>query len=510
MSVSTAGTLPRDEPAPLAGANTLIDSVLILLSLTVVQRLVGFVRGVLFCRWLSPEELGQWDMAFGFLMMAAPIAVLGLPGSFGRYAEHYRQRGQLRTFLFRTTAFTLLLAIVAVATLVAFPERFSWLIFGASDRVDLTLLLAPALAVWIVSNYLTSLFVALRTYRVVSWLQFSGSLAFATLGVLFILVGQAGAAAVVLAFTASTALSCVLTWPSLRRTWQTLPPADQAPPPRAFWARLMPFAMWIWTTNLLWHLFENADRYMLIHYSGLAEDAALELVGQYHAARVVPLLLVGVTDLLSTMITPHLSHDWEAGRRDEVGRRLNFILKTLGLSLLTAATTILLASPLLFDWAYEGKYAAGQAVLPWVLIYCIWFGLGAVAHNYLWCAERAKLGAVALFCGLVASVLLNLLLLPRFGLQGAVLAAAGAKLLSLVLVYLFAWRCGMRIATGAWFVVLAPLALCLGTWPAVAALAVIGLGAISGERLLNREEKEQFAALLDHYVQRARRVLYVA
>ena len=75
---------------------------LILLALTVVQRLVGFVRAVLFCRWLDAEQLGLWDMAFSFLLLAAPLSVLAIPGAFGRYLEHYRQRGQLRTFLRRT------------------------------------------------------------------------------------------------------------------------------------------------------------------------------------------------------------------------------------------------------------------------------------------------------------------------------------------------------------------------------------------------------------------------
>ncbi len=67
--------------------------------MTVAQRLIGFGRGVLFCRWLSPEQLGQWDVAFAFLNLAGPLVVLGLPGSFGRYVEHFRHRGQFRTFL---------------------------------------------------------------------------------------------------------------------------------------------------------------------------------------------------------------------------------------------------------------------------------------------------------------------------------------------------------------------------------------------------------------------------
>ena len=82
--------------------DTLVDSVLILLGLAVVQRLVWFVLAMLFCRWLDAEQLGIWDMAFSFLLLAAPLSVLAIPGAFGRYLEHYRQRGQLHMFLRRT------------------------------------------------------------------------------------------------------------------------------------------------------------------------------------------------------------------------------------------------------------------------------------------------------------------------------------------------------------------------------------------------------------------------
>jgi hypothetical protein len=87
-------------------AETLAASVVILLGMTVAQRLVGFGRGVIFCRWLPVEELGQWDAAFAFLNLAGPLVVLGLPGSFGRYVEHFRQRGQFHVFLRRTAVVT--------------------------------------------------------------------------------------------------------------------------------------------------------------------------------------------------------------------------------------------------------------------------------------------------------------------------------------------------------------------------------------------------------------------
>ena len=79
-----------------------------------LQRLVGFVREIFFCRWLAADQLGQWDMAFGFLMLAAPLAVLALPGTFGRYVERYRQQGRLRGFLRWTALACGALALVAV------------------------------------------------------------------------------------------------------------------------------------------------------------------------------------------------------------------------------------------------------------------------------------------------------------------------------------------------------------------------------------------------------------
>ena len=60
MTASIAGNNFGWRPTRLA------TSVMLMLVMTVLQRLVGFGRGIVFCRWLDPEQLGQWDVAFGF------------------------------------------------------------------------------------------------------------------------------------------------------------------------------------------------------------------------------------------------------------------------------------------------------------------------------------------------------------------------------------------------------------------------------------------------------------
>lgn len=487
---------PRVDAPPGHAAlrpDTLAGSVVVMLALTGVQRLVGFARAVLFCRWLDPEQLGQWDMALSFLLLAAPVAVLAMPGAFGRYVERYRQQGQLRAFLRRTGAACAVLTAGALAAVWLGRGLVAQAVFGSADYGGLVLVLGAALGTVIAFNFLTELFTALRSARLVSALFFLNSLAFAVLGVGLLAGWRNDAASVVAAYGAANLLSAAVAAAFLVRALGALPPDGTPPGHRALWARLMPFALWIWTVNLLTNLFEVADRYMIVHHLGGGPDAALSMVGQYHSSRVVPILLLSVAQMLGSMITPHLSADWEAGRREEVSVRLRLFLKLLAFGLTAAGVATLAAAPLLFGVAFRGKFAAGQAVLPWTLTYCTWFGLAMVTQTYLWCAEKARLATAALAVGLAANVGLNLVLIPRFGLQGAVLATAASNLLVLAMVVEWARRLGFRADRGLWVALGLPLAVCLGPWLGALVLGAVALEALTSDRLLNAEEKRRLA-----------------
>ena len=479
--------------------DTLAQSVLILLLMTLVQRLLGFGRGVLVCRWLDAEQLGQWDVAYGFLLLAAPLAVLGLPGSFGRYFEHFRQRNELRTFLRRTTMWSCGLGLCAIVVVLSCQSSVSQLVFGTADQGDFIIWLALALATIILHNFLISLFIAARMYRVVTGLQFSQTVLFALLSALLLASWELSAKSVVVAFAIASLVSALLSSKSIREVWNSQP-ATGSVPQRSFWSKLVPFALWIWTTNVVANLFELVDRYMLVHYSGLPVKQAMEQVGNYHSSRVVPLLYVGIAALLSSVVTPYLSCDWESGRRERVSDRLNLVLKLLALALFTASIATLLVGPYLFEIGFRGKFSGGLAVLPLTLTYCSWFGLSVVALNYLWCAERAGLSTLALLAGLVANIVLNRLLLPGYGLEGAVWATAAANLLALVLVYYFSRLHGMRVHLGTWLVSLAPATIYLGILPAVGTWMAIVLAGLMSRAVLDAQEKAQLNAALQQAI----------
>jgi PST family polysaccharide transporter len=495
MSTSAPSSETR-APARRLAPDTLATSVAILLVLCVVQRSIGFGRGVLFCRWLTPEELGLWEMAYSFLMFAAPIIVLGLPGSFGRYLERYRQRGQLRTFLRRASIWTVTLVVVAIATIVVAAPKFSDLIFGRPDRQTLTLLIAASLVAVILHHYLEAIFAALRKFRIVSTMHFAQSMSFAAISLGLLLWWRAAGESIIIAYGVACLISAIgaLWW--THRDLAEIATPDDALPHREFWPPLVRFAAWVWVINLLCHLFGIADRYMLVHFSGLDNASALALVGQYHASRIIPLLFISVADLLAGVVMPYLSHDWEAGQRQRVSERLNLVLKFTTLGMLTTGVIVLWLAPTLFHFAFDGRYDDGLKVMPWTLTYCVWYALLIIGQNYIWCAERTRLGAIPLAVGLVVNIAVNLLLIPMWGLLGAVVSTTLSTSLAVAVLYAINRRCGMYLEPGMLWLSLAPVAMCGGALSGTIALVVVALLLPFSKTLVTQHEREQIAEYL--------------
>ena len=244
-------------------------------------------------------------------------------------------------------------------------------------------------------------------------------------------------------------------------------------------------------TNLLTHLFAIVDRYMIVHCAGLTPSQALEQVGHYHSSRIIPLLMVSVADLLSGLVMPHLSHDWEAGRRENVSKRLNLTIKLTSICMIVFGVAVLIIAPPLFHVVLQSKYDDGLHVLPWTLAGCIWYGIYIVAQNYLWCAEKARLSTVPLFIGLVLNVILNFILLPRYGLHGAVFATAISTCVCLLVVLGLNRRHGMQVDGGTWLLSVAPLALGFGLWPSVVVgSAVVATSLLTPWMLTPLEQRE--------------------
>lgn len=458
------------------GETTLAQSVAYLFGMSLAQRVIGLVRGLLVCIWLTPALLGPWDLTNKFFFLASPLLVLGIPGSFGRYLEYYRQHGALRSVLRRTTLVCVILCALGWLAFQLFAEPLAEVFFVQREKADLLQLAATCLLAVVAYNYLVEVLNALRLVRLNALIQFGQSVCFAVLCVVGLAWWRADATAVIVAYAGACAAMLCLGGVSLARHLRKLPSDRVVLPQRELWAKLLPFAAWIWVANLLTNLFDSSGRWMLLRWTPNATEQVQDaLAGNYHVAQLIPGLMITLASMLGGTLLPYLARDWEGGRRSRVSDTMNLAMKLLALALISGSMIVLAFKPLLFQVAFRGKFEQGEAILHLALAGCAWSALIAFIQTYLWCAERARYGCFSLAIGLGVNVLLHWLLVPNYGINGSMLATAASSLVVLGVLFVICVHAGMRLDRGTVGASLLPGLLLFGLWPAAIALALCGL-----------------------------------
>ncbi len=461
------------EPKRSFVADSLAVGMLVMLLMTIVQRGVGFIRGIWFCRLLDDATVGQWSMAYDFITLITPVMLLGIPGSLPRYVEHYRIQGHLTAFLRRLLLATIVLGAIFFAILIALPGWFGWAIFLEPQSTSLIHSVGAGVLAIIAFNFVYHLVSSLRQVRVASMMQFVQSVSFTIIGIAWLTLGG-GIAGLVYAFVAATLLAMLPGGLVLASGWKGLPKSEQSFDAPSMWRRLLPYAVALWAMNLLTNIFALSDRYMILHMLPVGEIDGPAAVGQYHSGRIIPMLLISLATMVSGVLLPYLAADWEAGRRDLVRERIRRILFVISLTFTVGAAFAMLIAPWFFSQVLEDRYADGLNLMPMAFVFSIWVALATIGQDYLWVAERGKLVAVAVGAGLVSNVVLNLLLLPVWGLQGAVVATLIANGVVLLGLWLAMARHGYRLDRTTYYVTIVPATLLAGPWVAIVCVAISG------------------------------------
>src|SRR2546423_3286202 len=99
-------------------------------------------------------------------------------------------------------------------------------------------------------------------------MQFAQSMLFASLGVALTWCWEPTARSLVVAFGVACAICFLGAMPWLRKTRRDMPRDTATLSADELWRKIIPFAASVWVSNWLSNLFDLADRWMLVRYSG--------------------------------------------------------------------------------------------------------------------------------------------------------------------------------------------------------------------------------------------------
>lgn len=445
-------------PADKVGINSVDDksdsflsALIVLLTMTIGQKLVGFLRSVLVCRLLPPEELGTWALMNTLIVTVSPFVLLSIPACFGRYLEVYRGKSQLRGFIRQAGWICMFAVSCGMVGLLVFQGPIARLGLGDSQLSWIVAASTLAIVPFALFSFSMELLLALRHGKAATTANFVSTLTLAVVSIGLLVCWQATAYSMLAA--AALAYLIPLLWSArhLHRVWSELPSDSRPLPWRSTWLAMVPVVALFWFTDILTNLFYTVDRYMLANLLPGGSDEILRQIGNYESAHVIPLLYSVVTVWIGRVLMPYMSRAWESGERELVVNQVNFAIKLVVWVAVSSGLGLLFLSDWLYAVLFAGKYGNAVEVLPYLVLFYIGCGTTVLLMNYFWCVGKAQWAPVALIAGVITNSVVNYLLIPELGIRGAAMgtgfgiAAQVVALLGLARCFGLRWDWGIAV-----------------------------------------------------------------
>lgn len=397
----------RDDLRPGTERSKLVRSATATAAMKIAATGIAFVASLLYARVLGPHDFGLYVYVFAWAAVLTIPASLGLPQFLVREGARLPQQiGWLRRWADHRILITSALAGLLLAGALILPK-------AAGARL-LFVLVAPIPLLANLSAVRQSLLQARGMIVRSQWPQlvFAPALTLALLGTLWLWRGVFRPADVVIATVISAMLQLGINALQLGRTASAND--KTAEDPRASIKAALPF-MWI---GALYLVMSRVDLILLGSLKGAREAGIYAIAAR--AAEFVPFFLIAT----NTTIGPKISHLYHLGEHEKLQRLATASARRLmWITLPLALILVVLARPLI-DFFYGPLYEEGALalqILAMAQFFTIASGPVGIMLNM---TEHAGVSAKIFAAGAVANVILNLLLIPRFGYTGAAASTA--------------------------------------------------------------------------------------
>mgnify|MGYP004562295631 CR=1 FL=1 len=375
-------------------ANTALISIGTFGSKLLVFLMVRFYTG-----YLTPAEYGTADLITQTANLLIPLASLDVAEGVFRFAADRREQ---RADVFSAGAYTLLFGTAAL--LLALPLLK---LMAGSDQLG-TLLAAFIIAACI--HALCAQFIRAEGHTTLYAVQglFNTAL-YIALNVLFLTVFRWGVMGYLLSTVAADLMSALFLI-CREKLWRYFRPLPNA----ALWRRMLAYCVPLIPTAIFWWIMGVSDRYMVKWFIGS------EANGIYAVAYKIPTILT----ILATVFMDawQLSAIAESGDRRAQARFYARVWDAFFSAVCLCAGGIIAFSPLLIRLLAAESYHDAWRYIPVLTLSMIAAAFSNFMGSVYVVTKKSTASLWTSLAGAAANIALDLLLIPRIGVQGAAVA----------------------------------------------------------------------------------------
>ncbi len=401
-------------------------------------KLVGFFYLVILARMASQGDVGTFYLALSIFGILSVFSDAGFASSFSRYVPYLTGKGEPEKLR------ALLKVSYAVVTVLCIAMGIA-IFLGADSIADYFHNPQLALPLRLLSPYLllnTLFFMDLgflsgrKMMKEYSVLLNAQTVAKFCLTALFFLVIGAAIFSIAASFVLSFLLVLLLSFLYMRKPLAELGEKAADVDIAGLLREVVPFGLTMTTINSLWVLITCSDK-ILIGYL-MAPQVAAQMVAVYSMATSLSMLIMIFPTAISLIFFPMVSELIGRGKKEEIIELCETAIRWI-IFITFPLTLVMIAFPdSLLRMFYGDSYVAGALAMSIFTLGLFFRSLSTVESLVLGGMRLLGLELkVALVCAVV-NVLLNVLLIPHYGIVGASAASAIAFLISTIMFIYYA------------------------------------------------------------------------
>jgi O-antigen/teichoic acid export membrane protein len=371
----------------------------------VAAALSGIIILPIITKLLGAQNYGVWTQLLVTVGFLSSIALLGLPYTLVRFLAGEKDRVQIQDGIWSVALIVASISLLFSILLLTFSKPIS--IFFHCPQTLICLL-----AIFIFFEFINPVFYnVLRAFQ--ENIKLSALLIFQELGeagliVLAIFSGYGLVGALTVALAVRVVIFIILGAYMLKRVGLRMPRFLKIKEYLSFGLPTVP-------DNLSNWFMQSSDRYLIGYFLGTL------FVGYYSSAYTVGVFVINFLIAPFGFLLPAIvSRLYDEQKVDDVKVYLSYSLKYFLVLAIPSVVGLTVLSKQILTILTTAEFAQiGQWIMPVIALSMVPMGINAIVSQIVGIVKKTKIAAMFTTVAAIINVLLNLLLIPKFGIMGA-------------------------------------------------------------------------------------------
>ncbi|MFA5887106.1 MAG: flippase [Candidatus Nanoarchaeia archaeon] len=392
----------------------------------VISKVFSYIYRVIIARYLGADVYGLFSIGLAVIGILVSLSLVGLPQGILRYVSYYSgKRDEKSIHAIINNAFKIIIPLSLLFTLLLFifAKWISLYFFHDPSLVNMLKLMSFAIPLTVIAIGIEYSFQAFQKINyIVIAKTIVGPVSKVTISLIVLIMGYK-LMGIAFAYIFSLFISALLMAYFLKKI-VSFRKIALAPP--IFYKQLLYFSLPLMFSELFISLLTWSDTLILGYFVPAVQ------VGIYNAAVPTAYLIFTIPVALITLFMPTISGMY--ARKEDFSNLYDTINKWMFLVGVPSVLVLGLYSKQILSILFGKIFVEGYFVLILIAISFFIYSLMLTSESILIIMKKTKLILFNSFLTVLLNIIMNLLLIPKYGLMGAAIATASAFLLTSILV----------------------------------------------------------------------------